>query len=80
MASSSAGAPGLGSALTAANAPRAAVGSVLTLTNSLGFAISVVSIELFVRLSQSVPLATLLPWLALGPALGLWALRPLLRR
>ena len=68
------------SALTAANAPRAAVGSVLTLTNSLGFAISVVSIELFVRLSQSVPLATLLPWLALGPAVGLWALRPLLRR
>ena len=68
------------SALTAANAPREAVGSVLTLTNSIGFAISVLSIELFVRLAQSVPLAQLLPWLALGPALGCIALRPLLSK
>jgi len=68
------------SALTAANAPRAAVGSVLTLTNSIGFAISVLSIELFLRLAQHWPLGSLLPWLALGPALGLWALRPLLVR
>ena len=67
------------SALTAANAPREAVGSVLTLSNSIGFAISVLSIELFVRLAQSVPLSALLPWLALGPALGCLALRPLLR-
>ena len=68
------------SALTASNAPPQAVGSVLTLTNSIGFAISVVSIELFVRLAQALPLAQLLPWLALGPALGLLALRPLLRK
>jgi DHA1 family inner membrane transport protein len=67
------------SALTAANAPRAAVGSVLTLTNSIGFAISALSIALFVRLAQSVPLGTLLPWLGIGPVLGLLALRPLLR-
>ncbi len=67
------------SALTAQNAPRQAVGSVLTLTNSLGFAISIVSIELFVRLSQQMPLARLLPWLALGPVLGLIAMLPLLR-
>ncbi|WP_088286534.1 nitrate/nitrite transporter [Ideonella sp. A 288] len=67
------------SALTAQNAPRQAVGSVLTLTNSLGFAISIVSIELFVRLSQQVPLASLLPWLALGPLFGLVALAPLWR-
>ena len=67
------------SALTAANAPPAAVGSVLTLVNSIGFAISALSIELFVRLAQQHALATLLPWLALGPALGLLALRPLLR-
>ena len=66
------------SALTATNAPREAVGSVLTLTNCLGFAISVLSIELFVRLSQTVPLAQLLPWLALGPFVGLLAMRPLL--
>ncbi len=66
------------SALTAMNAPRSAVGSVLTLTNSIGFAISIASIQLFVWLAQSVPLATLLPWIGLGPLFGLWALRPLL--
>ena len=65
------------SALNAANAPPQAVGSVLTLVNSLGFAISVISIEGFVRLSQVVPLSQLLPWLALGPLLGVLAMRPL---
>jgi DHA1 family inner membrane transport protein len=53
--------------------PAAAVG-VLT----FGFAISIVSIELFVRAAQVWPLGLLLPWLALGPALGWWLLRPLL--
>jgi MFS transporter, DHA1 family, inner membrane transport protein len=67
------------SALTAANAPRHAVGSVLTLTNCIGFAISALSIEAFVAWSKTAGLATLLPWLALGPALGLWAMAPLLR-
>jgi MFS transporter, DHA1 family, inner membrane transport protein len=67
------------SALTATNAPRDAVGSVLTLTNCIGFSISVLSIELFVRLATTHDLATLLPWLAVGPAIGLVALRPLLR-
>ena len=67
------------SALTAANAPPEAVGSVLTLTNSIGFAISALSIEVFVRMAAVHPLPAVLPWLALGPALGLLALRPLLR-
>jgi DHA1 family inner membrane transport protein len=53
---------------------------VLTLTNSIGFAISIASITLFVALAQHVPLAALLPWLGIGPALGVWAMRPLLRR
>jgi DHA1 family inner membrane transport protein len=66
------------SALTAANAPRAAVGSVLTLSNSIGFAISIASIQLFVALLPSVGLAALLPWLGLGPLLGLLAMRSLL--
>jgi MFS transporter, DHA1 family, inner membrane transport protein len=65
------------SALTASNAPREAVGSVLTLTNSIGFAISMVSIEIFVRAAAASSLAQVLPWLALGPAVGLLALRPL---
>jgi MFS transporter, DHA1 family, inner membrane transport protein len=67
------------SALTAANAPRQVVGSVLTLSNSIGFAISALSIELFVRAVQTHALAEVLPWLALGPALGLLAMLPLLR-
>jgi MFS transporter, DHA1 family, inner membrane transport protein len=67
------------STLTARNAPPALVGSVLTFANSIGFAITVVSIQLFVQAAQSVPLAALLPWLAAGPALGLWMMRPLLR-
>ncbi len=67
------------SALTARNAQPQAVGSVLTLTNSIGFGISIVSILLFVELSAHVALGPLLTGLALGPALGLLALRPLLR-
>lgn len=65
------------STLTARNAPALAVGSVLTLTNSLGFGISIVSILLFVALVDLVPMGWLLLGLAPGPALGLWALWPL---
>ncbi|MFO1328484.1 MAG: MFS transporter [Rubrivivax sp.] len=68
------------SALTAANAPRSAVGSVLTLTNCIGFSISIVSIQLFSAWAQAAPLAQVLPWLAVGPALGLLMLSPLLRK
>lgn len=68
------------SALTAQNAPPQAVGSVLTFSNCIGFAISVVSIELFVSAAHAWPLAQVLPWLAVGPLLGLWMMRPLLRR
>ena len=67
------------SALTAANAPRARVGSVLTLVNSIGFALSVATITLFAGLATLWPLAQVLPWLALGPAVGVWCLRPLLK-
>ncbi|MES2786214.1 MAG: MFS transporter [Pseudomonadota bacterium] len=66
------------STLTAQNAPPAVVGSVLTFTNCIGFAISIVSIELFVRGATVWPLASLLPLLAAGPVLGLAMLRPLL--
>jgi MFS transporter, DHA1 family, inner membrane transport protein len=43
----------------------------------MGFALSIASILLFVHLSGTVAMGALLPWLALGPALGLWAMRPL---
>jgi hypothetical protein len=52
---------------------------VLTFSNCIGFAISVVSIELFVRAAAAHPLAIVLPWLALGPVLGLLAMRALER-
>jgi MFS family permease len=67
------------SALTALNAPREAVGSVLTLVNCIGFSISVLSIEWFVGLTQVHALEHVLPWLGLGPLLGLLLLRPLLK-
>jgi MFS family permease len=68
------------SALTGRNAPPAVVGSVLTFTNCIGFAISVVSIEIFVAAAQARPLAHVLPWMAIGPLAGLWMMRPLLAR
>jgi hypothetical protein len=49
------------------------------LTNSAGFAISIASILLFVALTPHLPLGWLLTGLALGPALGLWAMWPLIR-
>lgn len=67
------------STLTARNAPPPVVGSVLTMSNSIGFGISIISIMLFVELSRTVALGHLLPWLAVGPALGLLAMRRLLR-
>jgi DHA1 family inner membrane transport protein len=66
------------STLTAQNAPRAGVGSVLTLVNCAGFAVSIGSILVFSALAARFSLAAVLPWLAVGPALGLLMLRPLL--
>jgi len=67
------------STLTAYNAPRDAVGSVLTFVNCIGFAVTIFSIQLFTSVAHSHPLAFVLPWLALGPIVGLAWLRPLLR-
>ncbi|WP_128003478.1 MFS transporter [Piscinibacter defluvii] len=67
------------SALTAANAPRAMVGSVLTFVNAIGFSITTATIVLFVDLAHALPLAQVLPWLAVGPAIGLVFLAPLWR-
>ena len=68
------------STLTAHNAPRDAVGSVLTFVNCIGFAITIPSIQLFTWLAQQASLGVVLPWLALGPIAGLVGLRPLLAR
>jgi hypothetical protein len=68
------------SALNAANAPREYVGSALTIVNSIGFLVTVVSIQF---LSAMLPVTgTQFMFLLLlpGPLLGLIALKPLLRR
>ncbi|MFO1336792.1 MAG: MFS transporter [Burkholderiaceae bacterium] len=67
------------SALTAQIAPRAMVGSVLTFVNAIGFSLSVGTITLFAALAAAHPLAQVLPWLAVGPAVGLLFLWPLVR-
>jgi predicted MFS family arabinose efflux permease len=66
------------SALTAMNAPRELVGSVLTFVNCIGFTLSVLTITGFAWAAARWPLEAVLPWLALGPLLGLVALRPLI--
>ena len=68
------------SALNAANAPRESVGSALTIANCVGFAITVVSIQLLNAAAASLPMEYIFLLLAPGPVLGLLALRPLLRR
>ncbi len=67
------------SALSAGNAPREWVGSVLTLANCIGFSISAGTVAAFGSAMARVPLTTLLPLLAVGPLLGWLALRPLWR-
>jgi MFS family permease len=66
------------SALTAATAPKAFVGSALTIVNCIGFALTVPSIALAAALSSTLPA----PWwfvpVAIGPRLGLIATRALL--
>ena len=60
------------SALNARNAPREVVGSALTLTNAIGFAVTIASLTLLDALQWVFPPAWLLLPLALGPAFGLW--------
>lgn len=66
------------STLTAHNAPRDVVGSVLTFVNCIGFSISIVSIQWLTELSLKFSPWPVLPILAIGPILGLLAMRPLL--
>ncbi|HKK13173.1 MAG TPA: MFS transporter [Gammaproteobacteria bacterium] len=60
------------SALNAQNAPREVVGSALTLTNAIGFAVTIASLTLLDALQGTVPAAFLLLPLGLGPVFGLW--------
>lgn len=68
------------SALNAKNAPREYVGSALTIANSIGFLITVLSIQL---VNSLLPLIgpRYIFWLLLpGPVLGWWMLKPQLQK
>ena len=67
------------SALNAHNAPRALVGSALTIANCIGFSITIASIQLLNQLATHVSAAFLYLPLAIGPMFGLISLLPLLR-
>ncbi len=61
------------STLVARNAPPHARGTALTVVNSVGFAITIVSIELVNLLTEVLRPEFLLLLLTPGPALGLWS-------
>jgi len=63
------------STLNAQRAPVEYVGSALTIVNSIGFAITIISIQLIGGLSGYLRPSYLLLPLAIGPALGLFAMR-----
>lgn len=65
------------SALTAATAPKAFVGSTLTIVNCIGFALTIASIQLASALAHHLPVAWWFVPVAVGPALGLAAIRRL---
>ncbi|MGH8720360.1 MAG: MFS transporter [Burkholderiales bacterium] len=67
------------SALNAANAPRALVGSALTIANCIGFAITIFSIELLNAAAAWLPVQYLFLLLVPGPVFGILAMRPLMR-
>lgn len=66
------------SALNAVNAPKALVGSALTIVNCIGFSITIVSIQLLSYASHFIETRWLFLLLTIGPAAGLYAMRPLL--
>ena len=66
------------SALNAANAPREYVGSALTIVNSIGFLITVFSIQLVSAMLAQISPQYIFLLLVPGPVIGLWMLRPLL--
>ena len=67
------------SALNAENAPREYVGSALTIANSIGFLITVFSIQLINSLLPVIGPEYIFWLLIPGPVIGLWMLKPLFR-
>lgn len=67
------------STIVARSAPPELVGSALTLVNCIGFSITVISLSLLQWLSAGVSARMLLVFLAIGPAMGLAGMMPLMR-
>ena len=67
------------SAITAQTAPDHLVGTGLTIVNSIGFAITILSIQLVSFLSNHISERYILLILAIGPAFGIIVLRRLIR-
>lgn len=63
------------SSLVAKHAPAQSKGSALTIVNSIGFAITIVSIQTLHFFSGKIPVAFVYMLMAIGPVLGLLALR-----
>lgn len=68
------------STLVAQNAPAQAKGTALTIVNSLGFALTIVSIQFLRFIQSSVDFHYWFLFLALGPLLGLLAMRRLVQK
>jgi MFS family permease len=62
------------STLVAQNAPVESKGTLLTITNCIGFSLTIVSIQLFGRLTEIINHEYLFVFLSIGPMLGLIAM------
>lgn len=62
------------STLVAQNAPVESKGTLLTITNCIGFSLTIISIQLFSRLTEVIKSEYLFVFLAIGPILGLWVM------
>jgi len=67
------------STLNAQNAPKELVGSALTIVNCIGFSVTIVSIQLLTYAAHYIDSRWLFLLLTAGPAVGLYAMRSLLR-
>lgn len=65
------------SALNALKAPKALMGTALTIVNCIGFSITIVSIQLLVYASYFIDTRWVFLLLTVGPLAGLWAMRRL---
>lgn len=68
------------SALTAKTAPPQLVGTALTVVTSVGFAITICSIQFMGYLLTTIPPHLAFVFLAVGPLVGLLSMRPLFRK